>query len=353
MKSKPLAINLLISTIAILFMIATLEIGIRILFPNHPQPDRFRLSPLLGWEWTPGYQAVEHFKGVDYQMTINDQGLRNEPVTVPKPAGTYRIIALGDSVTEGPGVELEETFAKILESLLAQEQSDGRMIEVIDAGTGDYGTEQELIWLRERGLSYQPDLVLLNFYLNDSRSFIPPTPFTATYNNFLTTHSAFYTFSRALVRQRLVAQNQATADFRFRFLPAWEQGAWRTDSAALTQLIQAADQDWGLAWYDEELLRIENLISQMQQLAAANNFALHLVIFPVNVQVETRVETPLDLTSPQYELLHFSQEQEWPVVDLLPTLRAHNTEVLYYDQAHLTPLGHQIAAEAIRQSLHP
>jgi hypothetical protein len=40
-----------------------------------------------------------------------------------------------------------------------------------------------------------------------------------------------------------------------------------------------------------------------------------------------------------------------PVVDLLPALRAHNDEVLYYDQAHLTPRGHELAAEAIASVL--
>lgn len=349
MNRKQLAANLLISFVAILLMLAVLEGGIRLLFPNHPQPDRFRLTPLLGWEWTPGYHAVEHFKGVDYQMNISEQGLRNEWVAVPKPAGTYRILALGDSITEGPGVELEATLVKRLERLLAAQQA-GR-VEVINAGTGDYGTEQELIWLRERGVAYEPDLVILNLYLNDSRSFSPPSPSTAAYNNFLASHSAFFTFWRSLLRQRLVAENLATTDFRFRYLPAWEEGRWRTDSEALTQLIQAADQDWGLAWYDEELLRIEGLLIEMLQLAQANDFELQLVIFPVNVQVYALVDTPLDLTGPQYELVHFAEQQSLPVLDLLPVLRAHNDETLYYDQAHLTARGHQLAAEAIFAAL--
>ena len=351
MKRNQIAVNLFISAAAILFMAVVLEGGIRLLFPDHPQPDRFRLSTLLGWEWTPGYEAVEHFKGVDYQMKISTQGLRNELVVVPKPAGTYRILALGDSITEGPGVELQGTLIKILERLLAEKWVGIETVEVVNAGTGDYGTEQELIWLRERGVSYEPDLVILNLYLNDSRSFVPPASFTAAYNNFLVEHSAFYTFWRSLVRQQLVAQNQATTDFRFRFLPAWEAGGWRTDSKALTQLIQSADQDWGLAWYDEELLRIEGMLTEMIQLAQTEGFELQLVIFPVNVQVYTQVDTPLDLTGPQYELVHFARQQGLPVLDLLPVLRAQNDEVLYYDQAHLTPHGHELAAEAIQDAL--
>jgi lysophospholipase L1-like esterase len=353
MKGKQLGLNLVISAAAIVVMVALLEGAIRLLFANHPQPDRFRLSPLLGWEWTPGYQAVEQFKGVDYRMAISGQGLRNEPVAVPKPAGTYRVLALGDSITEGPGVELAGTLVKLLERRLAAEMAGAGVarVEVINAGTGDYGTEQELIWLRERGAGFEPDLVLLNLYLNDSRSFAPPSSFTAATNNYLATHSAFFTFWRSQVRQGLVAQGQAAADFRFRYLPAWEAGEWRTDSRALTGLIQAADQDWGLAWYDEELLRLEALLGQFMSLAEARGFALQLAIFPVNVQVEAEVDTPLDLTGPQYELVHFARQQGLPVVDLLPALRAHHDEGLYYDQAHLTPRGHEVAAEAIGRAL--
>jgi lysophospholipase L1-like esterase len=353
LKRKQLAANVAISAATIVLMVALLEGGIRLLFPDHPQPDRFRLSSLLGWEWTPGYREVEQFNGVDYQMVISQQGLRNEPIAVPKPAGTYRIIALGDSITEGPGVELAGTLVKILERSLAGETAGANVerVEVINAGTGDYGTEQELIWLRERGLGYEPDLVLINLYLNDSRSFSPPSSFTAAYNNYLATHSAFFTFWRSLVRQRLVAQNQAADDFRFRYLPAWEAGGWRTDTQALTELIQAADQDWGLAWYDEELLRLEALLGQFLALAEERGFALRLAIFPVNVQVYAEVDTPLDLTGPQYELVHFAQQQGLPVVDLLPALRANRDEALYYDQAHLTARGHEVAAEVIRLAL--
>jgi len=65
-----------------------------------------------------------------------------------------------------------------------------------------------------------------------------------------------------------------------------------TDSDALTHLIQEADQDWGLAWKDEELARIEDGITQMLQLANEHDFELLVVIFPIDVQVYAQVDTP-------------------------------------------------------------
>lgn len=103
--SNALLWKLLIALGSILFLLAAAEGFARFYMGVRPVPDRFQLSHQLGWEWTPGYDAVESDHGVDYRMQISRQGLRNESVLLPKPPGTYRIIALGDSITEGPGVE--------------------------------------------------------------------------------------------------------------------------------------------------------------------------------------------------------------------------------------------------------
>jgi len=66
-----------------------------------------------------------------------------------------------------------------------------------------------------------------------------------------------------------------------------------TDSDALTHLIQEADQDWGLAWKDEELARIEDGITQMLQLANEHDFELLVVIFPIDVSLRPGRYPPL------------------------------------------------------------
>lgn len=353
MTRKQLAQNLALALGSILFMLLLIEGATRLLLTK-PQPSRFQLSPLLGWEWTPGYEAVEHYKGADYHIAISQQGLRNETVAIPKPAGTYRIIALGDSIVAAPGVAQENTFVKQLEHQL-QAQSASSAIEVVNAGTDDYGTEQELIWLRERGLAYEPDLLILHIYLNDSRSFGRPAPLVARFSNFFDQHSAAYTFYKNLLNRRLVAQETGQRDFRFRYRDALEAGEWVTDSAALSDLIQEADQDWGLAWYDQKLLRIEELVLQIAAIAGENDFPLLLVIFPVSVQVYAQVDTPLDLTGPQYELVTFAGREGLPVLDLLPVLRAvkddYTADALFFDQVHLKPPGHALVATAIGEAM--
>lgn len=343
--------NLLIAITSVLLLLGGLEGYARVVLGIQPTVEPIQLSHQLGWEWTPGYDAVETDHGVSYRMTISRQGLRDKEIAVPKLPHTYRIIALGDSITEGPGVELDETFVKLLERSL-QVENPGCTIEVINAGIEDYGTQQELIWLRERGLVYEPDLLILNIYLNDARGFVPPSAAVAVLDNFFGRRSALYVFYRNWVRERLVAQAIRVPDFRFRFVETWKSQAWMTDSDALTRVIQEADQDWGMAWNDQELALIENGLEQIIQLADQHGFKLLLVIFPVDVQVYAQVGTPLGLDRPQQKLAAFAQQHGVPVLDLLPVLRDHRDDDLFSDQAHLKPDGHRIVADALFQALH-
>ena len=93
-KLKQLIINLSLSLFSLLLIPLLLEGGIRLL-GGRPQPDRVRLHSQLGWVWTPGYDEIEIYKGTAYRMKVSTQGLRDNLVTVPKPADTYRVLVLG------------------------------------------------------------------------------------------------------------------------------------------------------------------------------------------------------------------------------------------------------------------
>lgn len=348
-STRQLAISLLIAISSMLLMVGLLE-GCTRLAGISPQPERFQLSPLLGWQWTPGYDQEEDYKGTHFRMTVNQQGLRAPTVdhnyAVPKPPGIFRIIALGDSVVASPGVPWEETFVAQLEATLQQDFS-ARTVEVLNAGTDDYGTEQERIWLAEKGLAFEPDLVILQVYLNDSRSFAAPQPRAARFTNFLAQHSAVY----ALYRNFQVANRVTQEDFRFRYKAALETGTWKTDTAALTALIQSADRDWGLAWYDQAQRTIEENVLQIRQLTAGQEIPLLIVLFPTNVQIYAEVGTPLGLTTPQQEFALFADQHDLPLLDLLPILQAVPDSDLFFDQVHIKPVGHAPVAQAIARAL--
>ena len=99
-----------------------------------------------------------------FQLQTNSLGLRNEEVNTPKPEGTIRVLSLGESTTWGHGVELEESYSKVLEAHLNR---DDKRFEVINAGVGGYTTWQSAIYLEERGIDLDPDVVMIYHLKND------------------------------------------------------------------------------------------------------------------------------------------------------------------------------------------
>lgn len=104
------------------------------------------------------------FRGFD--VTTNALGFRGPEVERNKPAGTYRIVALGDSVTLAWGVNDEHSWCRRLEQRL-NERRDGRRYEVVNTGHLAYDTMQEAAVLEREALALSPDLVILTFVTND------------------------------------------------------------------------------------------------------------------------------------------------------------------------------------------
>jgi lysophospholipase L1-like esterase len=101
-------------------------------------------------------------------VRINSLGLRDHEFSPVKPSGVYRILVLGDSTTFGWGVSLDNTASKILErELNAQPPPGYQRFEVINAGTGNYDTVQEVTFYKTRGRDFHPDMVILVYFIND------------------------------------------------------------------------------------------------------------------------------------------------------------------------------------------
>lgn len=96
----------------------------------------------------------------------NSAGFRDREIPPAKEGNTFRIICLGDSVTFGWPVEPENTYPGRLEKLL-NSKFPGRNFEVFNAGIPGYTSYQGLIWVKKDILSYQPDLLIIYYGIND------------------------------------------------------------------------------------------------------------------------------------------------------------------------------------------
>ncbi len=110
---------------------------------------------------TRGWTLERNLRGVPglgpRRLSSNSRGLRGSAEhAVEKPPGVLRIAVLGDSFSFGEDVDDAETYASQLERLVPGS-------EVLNLGIHGYGHDQMLLYLREEGLRYRPDVVLLGF----------------------------------------------------------------------------------------------------------------------------------------------------------------------------------------------
>ena len=145
------------------------EIALRLI--GFDYPPFWRPDPITGLALRSDTSGWFRKEGEAY-VSINSRELRDRERPVAKPAGTYRIVVLGDSYAEGLQVDIERTFWRLLEKQLQGcAFQPGKQIDVINLGTSGFGTGQELRALQTRGLAYSPDLVLLAFFAgNDVRN---------------------------------------------------------------------------------------------------------------------------------------------------------------------------------------
>jgi|GEM_PF-731249 len=161
MRAVNVALCFVVSFLLALFVA---EVGFRLLGMG-PQPTIHRFDADTGWAKRP--DASIHKKTSEFDITIatNQFGLRDDPMSsAAKPAGTKRVLVLGDSFALGYTVDRDDLFVDLLERLW---KAEGRPLDVVNTGTEGWSTDQEAVWLEKNGAQFQPDVVLLFPYEND------------------------------------------------------------------------------------------------------------------------------------------------------------------------------------------
>lgn len=118
-------------------------------------------DPEISFTLTPGFR--DEVGGNRY--VINSHGMRGEEIPIAKPAGTKRILVLGDSYAFGFGVGEADTIAAQLQLAL---RPASKNLQVLNMGVPGYQTGQELRVLARDGMRFSPDIVVLVYYANDN-----------------------------------------------------------------------------------------------------------------------------------------------------------------------------------------
>jgi len=165
-----------ISFILFLSIFFTLgEIAVRVI---KPQKTYSEFLALVSDMWAPsefnkielkknyiGKYPSNEFPGKYVTVKTNKLGLRDDETTFEKPKNIKRILIIGDSYTFGYFVESWEAYPYVLKQLL---KKHGSKYEVINAGyAGGFNTDEEYVWLRNVGIKFKPDIVILGFYIGN------------------------------------------------------------------------------------------------------------------------------------------------------------------------------------------
>jgi DNA-binding response OmpR family regulator len=158
------AARALAASLSLLAALVVLEAGLRLLWVKRWTVDAGLAHPTFYHRMPPG--SATRYATPEFDVTIrtNRLGLRGPEPARPKPAGTLRLLMLGDSYTFGFPVRDEETFCHLIEQGL---RAEGYAVEVVNGGISGYSPTLEYLSLREEFLQFDPDLVILWYDLGD------------------------------------------------------------------------------------------------------------------------------------------------------------------------------------------
>lgn len=326
---------------------------------QHPDEGGVYVGTATGKRLRPNRSiTIENHRLSQQKVLIetNSLGYRNPEVgkkETGEKTGT-RILFLGDSVTFQDYLNEEQTFVRQVESRARQA---GKNWETINAAVGAISLETELAILQETGIGLKPDIVVLDFYLNDFQESkgvaIIRLPWLLQ-NSWFAYHLAEWVNQQ---RGKHLATSEVNLDdwkTEFMQYKPLAPGYFNESQESFNKMILDGFHDYGAVWSDGAWQHMRPLFVELKRLSEWHGFKLVIVGFPIYQQVYTEF---LD-NAPQQELARIGKELDIPVLDLLPVLRAealrlrdpsmyhtqHFYNDLFYDQCHHTAAGSALIA---------
>ncbi|PHR21431.1 MAG: hypothetical protein COA38_18805 [Fluviicola sp.] len=156
------------STFVVLFLADFIirMIGVMQTYPERTDGKYFSLSTqenLDSWYWlhTPNTLISNQKKEFLFNREVNSIGLSEKEI--PKEKGTkFRIIAIGDSFTEGVGMSYEDSWVKQMEH-----RWKWKNVETINGGIGGSDPIYEFALYRDKLIAYKPDVLVLTINSTD------------------------------------------------------------------------------------------------------------------------------------------------------------------------------------------
>jgi len=371
-KSRELLMNIILLLVTLFIVFIFLEGMVRLALPQSLN-ERYIADDNLIIRHTPLYEdkLFNDASGEWIDIKINSKGLRDYEYPYEK-GDSKRVLVLGDSYTAALQVQLDETFSKQLETLLNEDSQT--KFEVLNTGVDGWGNEQEFVYLMQEGVKYEPDYVILVFYiLNDVENNLRRPVFTME-NGELVSHVPFKHSKMFLLRRFLTSRSQliSHADIIITNNVFIMDKFGKLLKPFMAPRVEQAEE----IEYDKEIFKkdlrpefvdgwaeTKLVLKAVDDYTNENDMEFLIVIMPDSMQLDTErgykfVETAgferheINLFYPQDILNEFAEEEEINLLDLLPyfeSLEEESADTLFV--GHLTPVGHAHTAEAIYEKM--
>jgi lysophospholipase L1-like esterase len=280
--------------------------------------------------------------GLGYKLNplndnVNSLGIRHAEIPAEKAKDRFRVLVLGDSVAWP-----KDGFVAMLRA--HYDASDDGRAEVINAAIPGYTTFQERMLLERDLLGVRPDLVILQYCLNDNHRFLHELDAGGRWLITQEAKNAMFPGGDGWV-SGLMRSSYLITKMRIRilsissrprstfpwmdepaFAAAWQVGTWddtRKHILAIRDVLKKADAQFVLVAVPYEPQLRQDLLKLDNQFT----------------------------TSPQRMLEDISRNLEVPFLDLHPVFVANGDKRLFTDGIHLTDDGHKLVTAQLVQFL--
>ena len=331
--------------------------------------------------------------GIPFQITdqsgmrTNSLGFRDRERTLARSFAAPRLIALGDSFTWGAGVNYDKVFLNLVEQGF-QDIAPGT--EMINLGLVGYQPEEYLSLLKSHGLAYQPNLVLMNFFVGND--FMPAQGSSVvvaghrrqvhingnwfhdhlSWDHWYLSHDLAYVW---LLGNARIRQARGISDLGM-WAPAKGGHEASTPSVPFPgwsprylQMIQGTGDQYlkrGTPAFLDRWQATRQILEQTDVLLRERGIPWTLILLPAEEQVDRELQRlyvemhgglpeEYEFLKPQRLLLEWGQERGVKVVDLAPAFLAHTAERRHYvdNDVHWNVNGNALAAQVILRELRP
>lgn len=332
-KKKRIILNILLLIITLVLSIIVFEIFLKLTYPEFgiKKIERYDNLPVLDLK-LPYMKEMDNddarplnqarFVGENNNIILYHPDFSVEHCSQKKGENTFRIIFIGDSVTQGVKIDISRIFSKLLEEKLNNLSYD-KKFEVLNFALAGYNLEQINYIFKNEALKCEPDIIIYGFYYNDINSYrVQTTEDNVIFSYSLDEIKYLYDFpwNKYLLRNSL---------------------AYRFFNVQSINLLENIGIQFPVKHYSLFYEDAEKLLKNMNQISNTLNIPLLIINFPtVRDHKEYEINNFLYMMNKTNSIDYFEIKDKFIEHNIDPSK-------LTLDNDHYNEYGHKIVANIL------